>query len=119
MESHQLESGLSLLHPLLDTSSLASSLQHHLSVQYLECSATYAADSIGQILSLCIVYKIINTTYLNKQWFQGILLFLFFGTNSILWLTIIGLIYMNWFLKELYITTAADMVRFNDVGYKP
>ena len=33
------------------------------------------------------------------------------------WLLVIGVLYFQWFFKEMYVTTAADFVKYNDVNY--
>ena len=40
-----------------------------------------------------------------------------FGVDLTWWGTIYGILYMVWTFKEMFMTTAADFVKYNEQGY--
>ena len=87
--------------------------QRHLAVEYENCATT----STSQYVTLCVIWKPLDNFLLYSQWSQGIFLAAAFGADLTWWGSIYGILYMVWTFKEMFMTTAADFVKYNEQGY--
>ena len=86
--------------------------QRHLAVEYTQCAST----NVSTYVTLCVIWTPMDT-FLSHQWSQGLFLAMAFGVDLTWWGTIYGILYMVWTFKEMFMTTAADFVKYNEQGY--